>query len=189
MLGTHFLDLFSAFDRGFVEADLLHARKSGLFSVTDDTQWNVGIFFVVDSHNFSQLAAKKGIENSATVAEDSTSEKHPRIFWLPEEWAEDDRWGRFCRRENVFPSADFWLIPGDGLNLLTEKARRNPVNKIFVPILRWNSVIELLLLIFPPENYSLWVGYRGKNEAHAEKWGKTVKFDAQKKRKMKWTEQ
>lgn len=83
-----------------------------------------------------QLAAKKGIENSATVAEDSTSEKHPRIFWLPEEWAEDDRWGRFCRRENVFPSADFWLILGDGLNLLTEKARRNPVNKIFVPILR-----------------------------------------------------
>lgn len=83
----------------------------------------------------SQLAAKKGIENSAAVAEDSTSEKHPRIFWLPEEWAEDDRWGRFCRRENVFLSADFWLIQGDGLNLLTEKAWRNPVNKIFVPIL------------------------------------------------------
>ena len=130
------MNFFAAFDRGFVEADLLHARKSGLFSVTDDAQWNVGIFFVVDPHNFPQLAAKKGIENSATVAEDSTSEKHPRIFWLPEEWAEDDRWGRFCRRENVFPSADFWLILGDGLNLLTEKARRNPVNKIFVPILR-----------------------------------------------------
>lgn len=63
--------------------------------------------------------------------------------------------GRCCRRESVFPADNSSVTRGGGSKLPFGKTRRIRVNVTIVVILRRNSTLELLLIIFFTEGYSL----------------------------------